>query len=532
MKVSEIEEAIEREVAEWPGAGVSFAQGGKHRKAKLTYGELIVARAYTSSNARSTAIRATLGDIRRALKSMGAERAKPEPSAAEDEAAYAKANEGREKRPDPVEREPVEPKPGLTEQLDLASESGAIPKPAPKPAAPPPKPEPAPKPSYPADVADGVYFGMPEDAYHAIERASCSGMQRMMVSPADFWADSWLNPNPPKLTPEQQASREKARMIGDAYHKARLEPELFEQLYCRQISKADMPEGTLFTGDDMKGALAELGLAVSGKVAEQAQRLRDAGYDGPIWQDELARWESERGGRIPIPAETFDEIIVDMERLRQSETIAKRLTGGQAEVSIFWTCPRGLKRKCRLDYLTAEFWTDIKTFANINGKNVVQAINDAFRYNRYHVQPVWYRDGVEQIRVGGLQIVGPASDEQRKLIAEIQMRPAELDCWYVFIQKGGIPNIFARRFVFFQVPLNQQAQHAGASAEGVERVEAATRTRTAIHSRAVMDIEGALRDLDLYSRVYRPGEPWVPIEQEGTIDDYDFSPGWLEGKWG
>jgi hypothetical protein len=539
MNRKDLEQAIEREVAEWPGASVAFAEGSKHPKAKLKFADLTIAVVYSSTPSDVRGILNTVSDVRRALKKLGAARPKPEPTPVEEEEAYRKANPGREARPDPVAGEKAKPKPDLIDQLvnggvitetlakDARVDAAAL----------------APVMNGEAETAraaaleelqaqvdaimDGIYFGLPEAIYHAVPRLSASGLQKLAVSPGTFWRGSWLDPHRPELDEDQT----KAQQLGKAYHCARLEPERFERLYCRQLEKADMPKGTLFTGTDMGKALEDRGLKKSGSVGEQAQRLADDGYPNPIWHIELAAWEEANAFRLPIPGKFWDDIVSDMDRLRKNREIAELLENGVAEVSIFWTDRHGIKMKARADFLTVAHWVDFKTFDNSRGKVLEQCIADAFQYNRYHIQAVTYRDAVEAIRVGGLQIQGDANDEQRSLVAAIQMRPGELACWYIFQEKGGVPNLMAWEFPFWDVPLSVQAQHAGASEEGIAAVDSATRKRTGIHRRAAMDIDKAKRDFHTYSNVYEPGEPWQLIDAKGKLSDLMFRQGWLDGTY-
>jgi len=380
------------------------------------------------------------------------------------------------------------------------------------------------EPDYPTEIADGIYFGMVDDAYHAIHRYSTSGIQATLVSPATFWAGSWLNPD--------RVDRPRAaRIIGRAYHAARLEPELFAANYVRQLDKSEMPDGTLFTGDDMTEALRELGYPVSGSVAEQAGRLDEAGYTGTVWHLELARWEATRAGRIGLPAVTFDEIAEDGRRLRASPAIAELLTGGAAEVSVFWTCQAtGIKMKARLDYLKERAWADLKTFENTRGKRLEQAIADAFRYNRYYIQAVSYREAVEAIRNGLVDIVGDCEPWQRELIDAVQLSAAPLACWYVFQEKGGVPNILGRRFKFDDLPVPHTLHAAGLDEQREARAAQAVGRPTAITRKALVEIAHAKKLFAGYSEIYEPGEPWLPIEPLSDIGDEDFSPYWLEGR--
>lgn len=383
----------------------------------------------------------------------------------------------------------------------------------------------------PATIADGVHFGLEASAYHAVPRLSSSALQKLAVSPATFWRGSWLDPDRAEEADEQT----KAQAIGQAYHLARLQPELLETRFVREIDRADLdPDGAVWNGTEIGKALAELGETKSKAgelVADQGARLEAAGFTGAIWPLAYARWEETVGDRTPLPAKVWDEIATDMERIRATGDIAALLSDGEAEVSIFWHDEDGLPMKARLDYLRPGAWADLKTFDNSRGKVLDQALADAFRFNRYYMQAAVYRDAVEQVRVGGLEIVGVATDAQRALVAAIRICPAELACWYVFQEKGGTPNLLARRFKFHDVPINIRAQTAGLSDERLAHVEATSARATQIFTRAEMDVRRAKRQFVRHSQVYEPGRPWFPIEPLGTIDDADFHPTWLEGRY-
>jgi len=374
-------------------------------------------------------------------------------------------------------------------------------------------------------IEDGIYFGLPSEIYHAVPRLSASGLQKLCVSAATFWRRSWLDPDRAELDEEATA----AQVLGKAYHTARLEPELFDQQYVRALEKSEFPKATLFTGTDMGKALEALGEKKTGSVGEQAQRLVDAGYEGPIWQIALQEWEAARGDRIALPGKYFDQIATDMEQIRSNDEIAALLTGGAAEVSIFWTDKHGLRMKARMDYLRADMWDDLKTFANPNGKELEQAIADTIRYNRYHVQAVTYRDAAEAIRLGGLQIIGEATERERAIVAAIQIRPDELACWYVFKEKDGVPNLLAYEFDFFHVPEGTAMNNAIGDDQGAARQARVTRRPTDLYNRAIMDIDRAKRSFVLHSQAYEPGEPWFPIEAKRSTSALDFSTHWLEG---
>lgn len=551
MNQRELERAISREVESWPGVQVEFKSGAKHPKAVFTFGEKTLFKNYPGTPSDGVfGLHRTLGDMRRVMKQLGAERDKPEPSEKELEREYAPPNNGREERPDPVEREPVKPKRSLGEKLaDVgvvdraavqAAESAAtyarrkfVEEQAPAPPAPAND-----EPSLEAEAArimaeadaivDGVYFGLDDRVYHAVPRLSASGVQKLCVSPGTFWASSWLNPDH-----ELDLEPTDAQVLGKAYHCARLEPERFQEAYARQPEKADWPKkGTAWNGTEIEKHLESYGepkKRAGEKVADQARRLADCGFPHAIWPLIEADFQAELGARIPIPGRYYDEIVRDMDRLQASADIHELLTGGQAEVSIFWTDSNGFKWKARTDYLRPDAWADFKTFDNSRGKVLEQALADAMRFNRYHVQAVIYRHATEAVRVDGLAIIGEATDEQRALVEAIQARPDGLRCHYVFQEKGGIPNLLAREFPFWNVPIGTVHDGAGASDEQRAAAERGSRTKTQLHTRALQDIRQAMSQFALYSQVYEPGQPWAPIEPMGAFDDAQFNRYWLEG---
>lgn len=379
------------------------------------------------------------------------------------------------------------------------------------------------------DIVDGVYFGLPEEVYHAVPRLSASGIQKLCVSPATFWRGSWLDPD----RPEQDEDATKAQVLGKAYHCARLEPDRFETAYVRQPEKDDYGNDLLTSDVAIKAELKKLELTQSvgdETSVERAKRLVEAGHEGPIWCIIMDEFETERAGRIPISGRFFDQIVQDMERLHGNEEIAAKLTGGQPEVSIFWTDANGIPMKCRVDYLKSELWDDLKTFDNSRMKLLDQAIADAVRFNRLYVQAAVYRDGIEAVRVGGVDIIGEATDQQRALIASIRLKPDELECWFIFQEKNGVPNTLAREFPFYDVPMQTTLNSFGATDEQAAAAAEATRTVTGIFRRAKWEVEYAKRQFVLYSEVYKPGTPWFPLNPTKRLSDLDFNSFWLEGK--
>ncbi len=372
--------------------------------------------------------------------------------------------------------------------------------------------------------SDGIYFNMPEAEYRAIPRLSSSGIQNILVSPATFWAKSWMNPD---LEEEEQESSFK--IIGRAYHCARLEPEEFFNRFCREIDKEDFGEDLITSDAGIKAALKDFGLPqtqANETILERAQRLRDAGCLAPIWHLEQAAWEHERGTRQGIPVKAWKEIMRDMKRLRQNPEVVELLSGGAAEVSILWTCEvTGIPMKARLDYLKPDRIVDFKTFDNSMGRALEDAILNAFRFNRYYIQGALYWQAAEVIRSGALNILGDFTEAQGDLIAAIKANKARMRCFYVFQEKNGIPNILAREYGLWHgdASLRAAAPSDEAYAEAAEKFG----NPSMLHRKADLEIQWSkqqyLKHLEIYG-----SDPWFPINMLGRIEDESYPLNWLE----
>lgn len=377
----------------------------------------------------------------------------------------------------------------------------------------------------PEPMKDGVYFGIPEADYHEIARLSSSGIQRMMVSPATFWAQSWLNPNKPEATDKSY------QIIGRAYHVARLEPDRYALDYVRELSKDDMDPGALLTDADIKSALKDMGEAQTKPgegVLERAFRLRMHGYVGQIYHIEQHQWEAERGDRIPLPGAVMDEIEISAGQMRQVPELAELITGGASEVTVLWTDEfSGVPMKARLDYVKPDRFVDIKTFDNSRGRHVDHAIYSAFQYNRIYIQAALYHEAMEVIR-DGLPIAGNATSAQIQMVQAIRDGAKPSQAWYIFQEKGGTPNIFGRRIQLYAPNKSVEAQ----SPEGErERLKDRYQSATGLHIKARTEINWARGMFNTMREAYADGKPWLPLNPIGVIDDDCFSLNWIQGDW-
>lgn len=395
------------------------------------------------------------------------------------------------------------------------------------------------------DLPDGIYFDLPESIYHGINRLSASGIRSMMISPATFWHGSWLNPD---LKEDEDTA---ARRIGSAYHCALFRPDALHDEFIRDLTKDEMPEGTLITDAHIKDKLKDMGLpqTQAGEgVLERAWRLKQAGYaKTPIWHLARLQFDTEAGDRVTIPPKAWDDMLKDLDRIKSNREIDILLQGGQGEVTILWNY-QGLPVKTRVDFLRHDLYLDLKTFDNSRGIVLHKAIANAVQFNRYYVQQAFYALACDAVRCSDL----PIRDTQREvwtaqgltpddrgpvgikaehvaLIKAIRDRSAPLESWMLFQEKKGIPNVVAYRIEFRKQHPSLVA--AAPDAEGEAMTLARYGEPSQLFTKAVAEIDYAVRSFRTYSEVYEDGGPWFPLAPVQRLGDDDFSLNWLASDW-
>lgn len=308
----------------------------------------------------------------------------------------------------------------------------------------------------------GIYFGMPEDEYHAIPALSASGLKKLSASSMDFWANSWLN-----LDREERQNQ--FLDYGKAIHAFVLEgEEAYTSRYAILPEPKDFGEdAVIYTStDEIKAAISkhtEMGpvkpvgskkqdlidqlaalaekydhpVKLEGTVPELRERIAAFSEEQPVKPVTRVTVEGPDGDEISVPAQksdlvtqllslqpnalVWDDIIqkhavsndgktmlraIDDKRIRLSarmiqghEEINAAFTGGYAEVSFFWFCPEtGVPMKSRADYLKMRAVVDLKSFSNTTGMPVDRAIERAIANMRYNVQHCVYDEAVAAIR--------------------------------------------------------------------------------------------------------------------------------------
>jgi len=362
-------------------------------------------------------------------------------------------------------------------------------------------------------LADGIYFNLPEAEYHGLPRLSASGIKNILTSLPTFWAKSWMNPE--RLGDDDT----KAQILGRAYHCAIFERD---SLHKRYVGEPDWSsfDGLIETDTAVKARLKELGApqTKAGELAlDRAHRLRDMGCTAPIKSIIQAEFIQDLDDRMAIKDEYWKQIIRDIERIEANPEIHDLVTGGASEVTILWTCPdTGIPMKARIDKLKPEYFVDLKSFANANGKPVNQAIADQVQYYQYYLSMRVYQVAISMVRQLDLKIQRGQSDQTGQLVSALRGKDAPHRPWLLFQEKGGIPNLLARRLKLQIYPDGVDEQSIGAEDHDIKMSD------SVLCRKADIEIARAKQLFQQAMTVYGPDAPWFPLDMMGEIGDEDF----------
>ncbi|EAA8370190.1 exodeoxyribonuclease VIII [Salmonella enterica] len=197
----------------------------------------------------------------------------------------------------------------------------------------------------PDDIQPGIYYDIPNEAYHAGPGVSKSQLDDIADTPAIYL---WRKKAP------VDTEKTKSLDTGTAFHCRVLEPEEFSKRFI---------------------------------IAPEFNRRTSAGKE----EEKTFLEECARTGRTVLTAEEGRKI-----ELMYQSVMALPLgqwlveSAGYAESSVYWEDPEtGILCRCRPDKIIPEFhWImDVKTTADI------QRFRTAYYDYRYHVQDAFYSDG-------------------------------------------------------------------------------------------------------------------------------------------
>lgn len=331
----------------------------------------------------------------------------------------------------------------------------------------------------------GIYLGLPVADYLAIKALSASGIKWLAVSPLDFWARSWLCPDP-EPTDETPYTE-----LGEAFHTRICEGRAtFYERYATALEPGDYP-AAIRTADELREACRDLGLKVGGTKADLRARLLEANPAAEIWDDLLSEHAAHHEGKTLLSAQTIKRIEIAAAMIEKHPELSLCFQGGIPELTVVWQDEEtGVLCKARFDYVKPRAAIELKTFGNPLGKSIDAAIYGAIASRGYFVSAAHYLDAwphmLRFVREG--RIFGEASD----VLAKLQPDPQYV---FVFQQTGVAPlargKIFPRGMVYD------------------------------IGKIAVRDARQTFKDcVDLYGN-----DPWIDSQPISQLDDSEF-PAW------
>jgi hypothetical protein len=255
----------------------------------------------------------------------------------------------------------------------------------------------------------GLYFGMPDEVYHAIHACSASGLKHMSISSMDYWASSLLNPENEREEKAAKASGQLTpRQLGQAYHTFICEgPVKFSERYAVALDKDVMKMEAAakkvpfcVTTADLRIAIDEAGAKPKGTAKEPLiEQLLDLVPEAMVWDREVAIHSEVHAGKLMISPTLFRRIAIAHAMIAGDPQLKSAFTGGHAEVSLFWYDEEtGVPMKARLDYLKMNHLVDLKSFGNQQGKPIQRAIDSAISNNKYYVPVAVYLEGIEAVK--------------------------------------------------------------------------------------------------------------------------------------
>jgi hypothetical protein len=262
----------------------------------------------------------------------------------------------------------------------------------------------------------GIYFGMPEELYHALPALSSHGIRKVASSPMVFWASTpWLSEKARKRQAERAAEEKVHQTIGRAYHCRIMEgAEEFSRRFAVELSPEECADA-LESTDQIKAAILAAEEKPFSKVPDKLPdgsdymrsakkddwiaQLLDIDPDAKILAVMNEKHRAANAGKSFISREAYEQIEIAARMVEHDPEIRHAFKDGYAEVTLIWNCPRtGVPMKARVDYLKLRAIVDLKSIGNQRERSLENAIRFEIASYHYNVQPSVYFEGVREVR--------------------------------------------------------------------------------------------------------------------------------------
>jgi hypothetical protein len=199
-------------------------------------------------------------------------------------------------------------------------------------------------------LADGIYFGLSDQQYHADPALGSSGLKKLVDNAPDFWWSSWMNP-----ARDEESDDTPSKIFGRQLHQCVLEG----------VDKFKSGHSPQYHPGNRKDGIAEIAA-----IREE--------------------------GKVPVKFRDWQRILAASAFIKANKNLANAFTGGQPEVSVFWTVD-GVRFKARFDYLKTRAITDLKSIRSKNEKPFQMQCMDAIANYDYPVSAEHYSEGRRQM---------------------------------------------------------------------------------------------------------------------------------------
>lgn len=244
-------------------------------------------------------------------------------------------------------------------------------------------------------LPNGIYVGLPEEIYHADTALGSTSVKALATDPVG-WQYDRLRPRK-GITPEYLT-------FGRAWHCRILEGKAeFDKRYAKPPTPADVP-GCLSTSDDIKEFLKMNGQKLTGRKEDLIARAKELDDCPPIYDEVLAQWRRDNPKHEELSERQVLEIEDSVTIMMRDPTLASvmvagSLIDGAAELSVFVTDERGVRRKGRYDYAIPPagsrikaLITDLKSFTSYKVGTHEEAAMHKIHLECYDVQGGYYCD--------------------------------------------------------------------------------------------------------------------------------------------
>jgi len=253
-------------------------------------------------------------------------------------------------------------------------------------------------------IADGIHFGLDEEAYHADPALGSSDLKRLLINPVGWWSGSAAGKAVLvglgiMRADDEDEEESLSKQFGRASHVMVLEPERFDDCY---LEHEEMPAEYLTTRKAIRDALlATPGAYVPIGSAQRPELVMAAKRAGLSVSDDWKIDEQIKAGGRSILSKRWVAQLRMIDYLMNAPQPAldgrsireENFTGGYSEVSIFWTEQVGdatVRLKARIDYLRRPGMIDLKTYGCPEDKPPVSFFLGQIANYGYDLQKVAY----------------------------------------------------------------------------------------------------------------------------------------------